>query len=1184
MGEMEQADSPRCSVFLFPNKRMTQVAEKEKVGKGEETKMKVKSHTAQYVFIGVAVTLTVIAVVASGVIEIELSTDAIDLAVIAKSEDVIAGVAKLVYSRQKRITGASLQVARIASTIGTPITNPAQTVAELNESLYPRITPIAGDDDSVSGFSMRILFPTDGGRGNFSAPPRQNKTEQMQCEHICARSGDPVYTAAATITLFRDVMRNGSLHWWGCSDDTGELVHGLVLSEVPKDIPILPTLGREIWTYNSLLHFANGSFEDGFWGKPLIQIAQDSNVFYYFSYTRQYYMPVHRAVSVVIIYELAEHLLDVTLKLKEDDMLMITDESGRVLSFTGSPNGDASQRNCSPMTGVPFFTGQCADIEPYQQANPLVRSMLMGYGERIRASGSTPSTLFARVNDESYIVTSQRIFSGDRLFLTATYVSKRDALYGSFRRDALLITVLCAVFVFLAAIALGLLCFLLLRRSAQTISLTFEVSQCLAVLDTNGAAECLTQQQSGSADQDIRELLLAVTAHLKLYKPFLSQAVTARSQEEESDSSSERTSQAHDPQVFAIMPDLEEQSLNPGPSNLNKVLSGLSSTRLSETCFRTRRGTVVLCKLLGCSCSDMSAVTRLHECFHACVVQEGGIVDQMWPTSIIATFNYHQTVVMHQAAAGRAAQKAVTQLKADHLHAVVAIVSSTNYVATFGSAARKARVVAGYGVDLAQKLARLSEVLGISILMNEQASVTFPTPTLLVDLIEPRVEDHRVSQKTVSVFAPLSMLHMDENAASVFTKAMLQLKESNACDAVATLRSYLSGARNATPSSHLFRLLEICEKQIKLKAVYPRKEQWWECYEVGWEKAQQQSPLTSDEGTNAAPAAGSKTTTEAEFAAKLIEGGVPAMSQHDEGLVSMFLQDDAPAEEVNVMPLDGMLLPNRCPFDAICDNRGEEWAISHDPPLGRGSFASVYLASSTTTGAMAALKLFDLMRAETDAAALIREVEVLSSLQNPNIASYVSCCITRTHSHFGIFMEYLGAGSLRNYLSHFGPVPSTAARCYFVDILTGLCFLHDHNEVHNDIKPDNVLLTTEGTCKLADFGTTRLVGMTSTTCPTFGTPRYTAPEALHGHASVKSDVWSVGVLFVEMICGTNPFSHIRGNDAQFLAAVSARPEEFVPRYSLPVSTDPTLAHIIEACLQRDPQQRPAAADILQQLQ
>lgn len=257
-----------------------------------------------------------------------------------------------------------------------------------------------------------------------------------------------------------------------------------------------------------------------------------------------------------------------------------------------------------------------------------------------------------------------------------------------------------------------------------------------------------------------------------------------------------------------------------------------------------------------------------------------------------------------------------------------------------------------------------------------------------------------------------------------------------------------------------------------------------------------------------------------------------------------------------------------------------------DRQLGAGQFGEVFLAM-TAHGRLVALKNFSLEKLGVDnkvtAAKLLAEVRTLAELRHPNIASYVSCAIDG--DRFSLVMEFLSAGTIRTLISDLGKIPFAAAKQYIKDVLSGLRYLHDNRLTHCDMKPDNVLFTENGECKIADFGTAKL-GATSSSSngnasimatsirPSTGgsmhsdngnnttksrdsdpsdssttekammvrgTPRYMSPEAAMGDWAPPADVYSVGLMFIEMLTGKNPWHRITGTDTTFLMRLAKDP-------------------------------------------
>ena len=251
---------------------------------------------------------------------------------------------------------------------------------------------------------------------------------------------------------------------------------------------------------------------------------------------------------------------------------------------------------------------------------------------------------------------------------------------------------------------------------------------------------------------------------------------------------------------------------------------------------------------------------------------------------------------------------------------------------------------------------------------------------------------------------------------------------------------------------------------------------------------------------------------------------------------------------------------------------------SRGAQLGVGSFGVVHMGLNQRNGEMMAVKTLNLPDDDDLLADVEREVHLMRTLAHPNIVRYIGCERDRTHSTLSIFQEWVPGGSVSSLLRKFGPFPLPVIRKYLYQICTGLAYLHDNDIIHRDIKGSNILVTDEGVCKLADFGNSRRLGSDMEESLSMrGTPFFMAPEAFEGQGGMKSDIWSLGGVAVQMCSGIPPW---KKSGVQNLHELISLLKESDGPPSLPKNTDTMLHDLIRLCFQRDPSQRPNAKDLL----
>ncbi|MGN6254102.1 MAG: protein kinase domain-containing protein [Solirubrobacterales bacterium] len=194
--------------------------------------------------------------------------------------------------------------------------------------------------------------------------------------------------------------------------------------------------------------------------------------------------------------------------------------------------------------------------------------------------------------------------------------------------------------------------------------------------------------------------------------------------------------------------------------------------------------------------------------------------------------------------------------------------------------------------------------------------------------------------------------------------------------------------------------------------------------------------------------------------------------------------------------------------------------------LGSGGMSTVYLARDTTLDRSVAVKVMHReMSEQADQLQRFRqEARAVAKLSHPNVVAVIDAGEDGGHPY--IVFEYVEGETLKQRINRVGALDPQEALAYAIEIARGLTVAHARNMVHRDIKPQNVLIDSEGRAKLTDFGISRQLeqdGMTATG-RVLGTTDYVAPEQAMGHpVDQRSDVYSLGVVLYEMLIGQVPF-------------------------------------------------------------
>jgi serine/threonine protein kinase len=193
--------------------------------------------------------------------------------------------------------------------------------------------------------------------------------------------------------------------------------------------------------------------------------------------------------------------------------------------------------------------------------------------------------------------------------------------------------------------------------------------------------------------------------------------------------------------------------------------------------------------------------------------------------------------------------------------------------------------------------------------------------------------------------------------------------------------------------------------------------------------------------------------------------------------------------------------------------------------LGRGAGGVVYRARDPIINRLVALKTITTGLAEYPdlLQRFYQEAQSAGGLQHPNIVTIYDLGDADGIPY--IAMELLEGESLDQLISRRAPLPVPLKLTYALQACRALDYAHKRGIIHRDIKPDNVMLTRDGTVKVVDFGIARVLETSKTqTGMLLGTFAYMSPEQYHGeHADARSDIWSFGVLLYELLAYQRPF-------------------------------------------------------------
>ncbi|KAJ7456299.1 Pkinase-domain-containing protein [Mycena galericulata] len=241
--------------------------------------------------------------------------------------------------------------------------------------------------------------------------------------------------------------------------------------------------------------------------------------------------------------------------------------------------------------------------------------------------------------------------------------------------------------------------------------------------------------------------------------------------------------------------------------------------------------------------------------------------------------------------------------------------------------------------------------------------------------------------------------------------------------------------------------------------------------------------------------------------------------------------------------------------------------------VGQGASGQVYVAKTLATGDKVAIKEMDLTRQQKQL--LVNEILVMKEAQHPNIVNFLESYLVRSNELW-VVMEYMEGGALNDIIDN---------NTFEEDQISSICFetckglghLHSQSIIHRDIKSDNVLLDGQGRVKITDFGfCAKLTDQRTKRATMAGTPYWMAPEVVKQKGyGAKIDIWSLGIMAIEMIENEPPYLDEEPLKALYLIATNG-----TPTLKKPEALSRPLKSFLAVCLCVDAASRATANELI----
>lgn len=238
--------------------------------------------------------------------------------------------------------------------------------------------------------------------------------------------------------------------------------------------------------------------------------------------------------------------------------------------------------------------------------------------------------------------------------------------------------------------------------------------------------------------------------------------------------------------------------------------------------------------------------------------------------------------------------------------------------------------------------------------------------------------------------------------------------------------------------------------------------------------------------------------------------------------------------------------------------------------IGSGGMADVYKARDHKLSRLVAVKVMKAeFREDTSFVAKFqKEAQAAARLSHPNVVNVFD--VGEDRGLYYIVMELVEGITLKNYITKKGKLSVKEATSIAIQVSLGLQAAHNQGIIHRDVKPQNIIISTDGKVKLSDFGIAKATNSNTITANVMGSVHYSSPEQVRGGVSdARSDIYSLGITMYEMVTGRVPFD----GDTTVSIAIKHLQEEIVPPSRYTPDLPHALEQIILKCTQKNQNRR-----------